>query len=317
LILLPLLSCSRKNEVQFDSLDNGYLVYNHNDSLEFDKNWSLINSTVSLIDSFSKVSFKNDKLINIHNWSKSEKYIIWFDSLFTPMYVANDEEVYNPLVTSFQYGENSKLDRLIINYDFILDGHIKVVNLDQYLIYKNKEIDTLESTFYVVKELDSGGVFKLFSRHDIDENYYYQVIYYTDPFIELSPVVISGNLYVKDTSKHKDVLYFRKGEDPFIAYDNLNEKPTVFQVYVFENNTRKLLEYRLGVVRPDFSSEEKITQLKNDLSEKFNQFNNKSYLKDIEKSLEGFPFVSIKSQGVVEVDKEKLKELYSKYNGKE
>ncbi|WP_417266304.1 hypothetical protein [Brumimicrobium sp.] len=317
---LTFLSCSRTNEMHFDSSENGFLVYNNDDSLSFDTEWNLMNSTVSLRDDVSKVSFKNDSLINILSPLNNKIYTLWLDSLFNPKYIENihEKEIQysDSIGMSIQYGRDSNLEELVIYFTFIQDEHIMMYSLNQYLVYKNDEIDTLRSSFYVVEESDSGGIFKLYNRQDIEGDYYYQVIYFTDPFLELSPVSIAGNLYIEDTAKHKEILYFRKGQDPFITYDNDIDKPTVFQVYVFKTETREPIDYRLGVINSDYSTEKKIKQIKNDVSQKFDQYKVKSYLKDIEKSLQGFPFVTVKSQAVVEVDKEKLKELYSKYKSK-
>lgn len=317
---LTFLSCSRTNEMHFDSLENGFLVYNNEDSLSFDAEWNLISSTVSLRDDISKVSFKNDSLRNILLHSNIKIYTRWLDSLFNVYAIENiyEKEIQHldSLGISIQYGRDSNLEELVIYFTFIQDEHIMMYSLNQYLVYKNDEIDTLRSSFYVVEESDSGGIFKLYNRQDIEEDYYYQVIYFTDPFLELSPVSIAGNLYIEDTAKHKEILYFRKGQDPFITYDNDIDKPTAFQVYVFNTKTREPIDYRLGVINSDYSTEKKIKQIKNDVCQKFDQYKVKSYLKDIEKSLQGFPFVTVKSQAVVEVDKEKLKELYSKYKSK-
>jgi|SRR5690554_6650871 len=310
------LSCSRTDEVDFDISEDGYVVYNNRDSLTFDKHWNLIYSTISYNDSVSKLFFENDTLKEVYHSSKNGDYVIYIDSLLNPFYVNKTVRVEldsQSIGNSFDYFNYSEIEMLDIYSTFIKDGHILVYLGEHQLVFNNNEIDTLESVYHIVEETDSGEVFKYYDRLDINEEYYYQLIYYTDPFLELAPISIAGNLYIEDTAKHKDVLYFSEGTNPYITYDNINEKPTVFQVYIFKKDTREAFDYRLGIIRPENSNEEKWRLIKNDLSEKYNQFKNKNYLNDIERSIESFPFMSVKSEGVVKVDKKKLTKLYSKH----
>lgn len=314
-----LLSCSGTDEVHFDSDDDGYLIYNDVDSLKFDQDWNLITSTASFSDSISLINFENDTLMNIYYLSEDTIYTIQVGPHLNPLYIQYERNIeFNPpsLGSSIQYSQDSVFERLNIDVTFLLDGHIKAYVIDHKLIYKNNEIDTSRSLFYRVEESDSGGVIKIYNELDINKDYYCQVTCYSDPFLELSPASKNGKLYVEDSAKIERILYFKKGEDAFIFYDNIKNKPTVIQVFVVDQETLNPLYYYLGVIRPDFSSEKRIALVKNDLSKRFKQFKNKSYLKDIDRSLEGFPFVSMKSQGVVEIDKGKLKKLYSNYKDK-